>query len=106
MNTLKLTTIAFLVAIAMSPLSLFAYDEVTPTDADIVTDIKSEVILDDEVSDNDVSITSKNGVVTIEGYMDSPAEANELIDVARSTPGVTRVDTPRLKIGPEIVPEY
>lgn len=81
--------------IAFSPLRA---DE-SAIDDGIVASIESVIALEDNLSESEVTISSHDGVVTLEGEVDSLAEKNHLIDIAQSTSGVVDVNTDNLTVG-------
>ena len=64
----------------------------------ITTKIQAQYFLDPEVSPWNVDVTTaSDGVVTLEGVVDSEQDKTEAVRIARETEGVTRVDD-RLKV--------
>jgi len=94
MNTTYLKKIVIIIMLLFSSGIYAAY----PTDEEIVNDIESELILEGDTSELDVNITCHNGVVTLEGEVDSINEVYKLIDIARSTSGVIEINTSKLTI--------
>lgn len=84
----------------------FAYDELSPTDAEIIASIRSETLLYGDINDSNVQIDAKNGVVSFNGYIDSVDDANELIEITKLTPGVYGVDVSKLKIGNNVTESH
>lgn len=70
----------------------------SPTDDSIEDSIDSQIILDEFVSELDISVECHNGIVTLIGNVNNTNEANKLIDIAQSTSGVIGVDASQLKI--------
>jgi osmotically-inducible protein OsmY len=60
-------------------------------DAAAVTKIQSKFFLDSQVRAGDISVTSKNGVVTLDGTAPSAAAKQRAITIARETDGVAQV---------------
>ena len=60
-------------------------------DASISLSIKAKLLKDDLVSPVDVRVTTNEGVVTLQGMVDSPEAASRVYDIAYSVKGVTRV---------------
>ncbi len=69
-----------------------------PTPAWITTKIQAQYFLDPEVKPWNVDVTTaSNGVVTLEGEVDTAADRTEAVRIARETEGVTRVED-RLRV--------
>lgn len=67
------------------------------SDAALTTKIKSKMALDDTVKALDIHVTSKDGNVTLSGYVHSEKERDRALALARETNGVRRV-TDRLQV--------
>ena len=68
------------------------------TPAWITTKIQAQYFLDPEVKPWNVDVTTaSNGVVTLEGEVDTAADRTEAVRIARETEGVTRVED-RLRV--------
>jgi hyperosmotically inducible protein len=86
-------------AAALLGLGGCATDTATPTrdtaiyvdDAVISTKIKSAFATDSQVSFNDVEVETYNGVVQLSGFVDSQAEADRAVSLARNVAGVREV---------------
>jgi hyperosmotically inducible protein len=61
------------------------------TDTGITTNVKSKFVADDVVKSSQIDVTTKNGVVTLTGNVDSEAAKNRAIELARTTTGVKNV---------------
>lgn len=61
------------------------------SDAALTTKIKSKMALDDTVKALDINVTSRNGDVTLSGYVHSERERGRALALARETNGVRRV---------------
>lgn len=83
------------VLIAFSPLRA---DE-SAVDDGIVSSIESVIALEDNLSESEISVTSHDGVVTLQGEVNSIAEKNHLIDIVQSTSGVVQINTDNLTVG-------
>lgn len=66
----------------------------TESDINVTANIRKAVTDDDSLSVNahNAKIITRNGVVTLRGPVDSQAESMRLQQLAKQTPGVTRVD--------------
>ena len=61
------------------------------TDSGITTNVKAKFLADDLVKSSQLDVTTKNGVVTLTGNVDSDAAKDKAIELARSTTGVKNV---------------
>lgn len=69
------------------------------TDTWITTKVKADLLATEDVSGTDISVDTKDGVVTLTGNVESKAEADKAVSVARGIKGVARVDS-RLTVNP------
>jgi hyperosmotically inducible periplasmic protein len=60
-------------------------------DAKIATVVKTRLLFESEVSGTSIDVDAKNGVVTLEGEVDSDAEKDLAIAIAKNTDDVTKV---------------
>jgi hyperosmotically inducible protein len=67
------------------------------SDAALTTKIKSKMALDDTVRALDINVTTRDGDVTLSGYVHSERERERALALARETNGVRRV-TDQLKV--------
>jgi hypothetical protein len=70
------------------------------TDAGITTNVKSKFAADDTVKAYEINVTTREGVVTLSGDVDSAAAKAQAVQIARSTEGVTDV-VDQLTINPD-----
>ena len=70
------------------------------TDAGITTSIKSKLAADDTVNAYEIDVTTRNGVVTLSGDVDSAAAKEQAVQIARSSEGVADV-VDNLTIAPD-----
>jgi hyperosmotically inducible protein len=61
------------------------------TDTGITTKVKSKFMADEVVKSTQIDVTTKNGVVTLTGNVDSEDAKNKAIELARTTQGVKNV---------------
>ena len=66
------------------------------TDTWITTKVKAELATTPGISSGDVSVTTKNGLVTLSGVVNSKAQVQKSIAVAKSIKGVRDVDASAL----------
>ncbi len=69
------------------------------TDAWITTKVKAELLATDDVPGTTIDVDTSNGVVTLMGNVNSSAEADKAVAVARGIKGVARVDS-QLSVNP------
>jgi len=68
-------------------------------DAWITTKVNSKLAVDGDVSVFDISVETRDNVVHLSGEVESQAQIDQAVRLARETEGVTRVDASRLVIG-------
>ena len=68
------------------------------SDAWVTTKIQSKYFVDRDLKARDINVTTRNGVVTIEGRVDNEAQKREAEAIAKETNGVTKVEN-KLTIG-------
>lgn len=61
------------------------------TDTKITTVVKTRLLFESEVSGTSIEVTTKAGVVTLDGTLESEAEKDLALAIARNTDDVTRV---------------
>jgi len=92
----KKTLIALMVStVVTSSPALFAK---SGHDTDINSDVKNAIQQDQALSNVKVDITTKSGVVTLKGQVESDTIANELVQDAQSVAGVRDVNTDGLTV--------
>ena len=95
------TSLAF-GAVSIGPSIAFAADEMPAksdqpvTDTWITTKVKAELATTDGIKSGDVSVTTKNGLVTLSGVVNSKAQVQKSIAVTKSVKGVRYVDASAL----------
>lgn len=103
MNTTSLSSKLFLsLGLALGTLSLAAAPSASLAaertvgqaidDASITASIKTKLMDDERTDAFDINVTTKNGVVTLEGGADSQAAKDAASRIAQSTDGVSRLD--------------
>ncbi|MGE3275051.1 MAG: BON domain-containing protein [Vicinamibacterales bacterium] len=76
-------------------------DEEGPVEsAWITTKIQAQYFMDDEVKGRNIDVTTRDGVVTLAGFVDSEMERQQALRIARNTEDVSDVRD-RLRIRPE-----
>jgi hyperosmotically inducible protein len=81
-NTWKLATAAVGLSLLLS---------CAATDPGITTAVKSKLAADDTVKASQIDVTTREGVVTLTGNVDSEAAKQKAIELARATKGVKSV---------------
>ena len=66
------------------------------TDTWITTKVKSELATTEGIKSGDISVTTKNGLVTLSGTVNSKAQVQKSIAVAKAVKGVRDVDSTAL----------
>ena len=66
------------------------------TDTWITTKVKSELATTEGIKSGDISVTTKNGLVTLSGTVSSKAQVQKSIAVAKAVKGVRDVDSTAL----------
>jgi hyperosmotically inducible periplasmic protein len=61
------------------------------TDAKIATVVKTRLLFESEVSGTAIDVDAENGVVTLQGEVDSSAEKDLAVAIAKNTADVSRV---------------
>ena len=63
----------------------------------ITTKVKTELATTEGIKSGDVDVTTKNGLVTLSGVVNSKAQVQKAVAVAKSVKGVRHVDSSALK---------
>lgn len=66
------------------------------TDGWITTKVKTELMTTKGIPSSDISVTTTNGIVTLSGVVDTKAEVQKSVAVAKAVKGVHRVDSSAL----------
>lgn len=70
------------------------------SDSWITTKVKADLLVTEETKGLDINVTTTNGVVTLSGKLDSQAQVDKAVAVARSIKGVKSVDATTLTVKP------
>lgn len=105
MNKFLTTTLGVALALGSAGVTFAANDMSTSadkssqpgTDTWITTKVKTELATTKGISSNDISVTTKNGIVTLSGVVDTKAQVQKSVAVAKSVKGVHSVDSSALK---------
>ncbi len=87
-------------AVAAVDTKTTAYEESeTPvSDTWITTKVKADLLVTEEVKGLDINVSTTNGVVTLAGLLDSQAQHDKALAVAKSIKGVRSVEAKALKL--------
>lgn len=69
-------------------------------DSWITTKVKADLLATEATKGLDINVTTTNGVVTLSGKLDSKAEVDQAVAVARAIKGVKSVDATTLTVKP------
>jgi hyperosmotically inducible protein len=101
----QLTTMALAIAFAFGGVATSFADntdmsakssEQPVTDTWITTKVKSELATTEGIKSGDISVTTKNGLVTLSGAVNSKAQVQKAVAVTKSIKGVHDVDSSAL----------
>lgn len=67
------------------------------TDTWITTKVKSSLLADADVAGSDINVSTKDGVVTLAGVLNSQAAVDKAVQITRGIEGVVDVDTRALQ---------
>ena len=67
------------------------------SDAWITTKVKAELMTTKDIPSTDISVTTTNGMVTLSGVLETKAQVQKSIAVAKAVKGVHSVDSSALK---------
>jgi hyperosmotically inducible protein len=66
------------------------------TDGWITTKVKAELMTTKGIPSTDISVTTMNGIVTLTGVVDTKAQVQKSVAIAKAVKGVQRVDSSAL----------
>ena len=66
----------------------------------ITAKVKADLLVTEETKGLDINVTTTNGVVTLSGRLDSAAQVEKAVAIARSIKGVKSVDATTLTVKP------
>jgi hyperosmotically inducible protein len=69
-------------------------------DSWITTKVKADLLVDDQTKGLDINVSTTNGVVTLAGRLDSVAQVDKAVSIARGIKGVKSVDATTLTVKP------
>ena len=93
-HILKTATIIILSLITMQ----VSYANNVVSDSVITSKIKAKQLQDKSISALNVNVETNNGIVRLDGTVDSDTQASAMVEMAQSTQGVRDVDTDDLTI--------
>ena len=68
------------------------------TDTWITTKVKADLLATKDVSGTDIKVETLNGTVTLSGAVESKAQRDKAVSVAKMIDGVKKVDSKNLKV--------
>jgi hyperosmotically inducible protein len=102
----QITAVAFGLALACGGIASTSFAQDTTMSADksqqpvtdtwITTKVKSELATTEGIKSGDISVTTKNGVVVLSGVVNSKAQVQKAVAVAKGIKGVQNVDSAAL----------
>ena len=69
-------------------------------DSWITTKVKADLLVDEQTKGLDINVSTTNGIVTLAGRLDSRAQVDKAVSIARAIKGVTSVDATTLTVKP------
>ena len=69
-------------------------------DSWITTKVKADLLVDDQTKGLDINVSTTNGIVTLAGRLDSAAQVDKAVSIARGIKGVKSVDATTLTVKP------
>lgn len=69
-------------------------------DSWITTKVKADLLATEATKGLDINVTTTNGIVTLSGKLDSKAEVDQAVALARAIKGVRSVDATTLTVKP------
>jgi len=87
---------AVLLLVSGAPVVLAGTTGDVVDDSIITTKVKSSFVADSTVSALDISVETTKGVVNLTGLVNSEAERQRAVQIARETSGVKKVDASNL----------
>jgi hyperosmotically inducible periplasmic protein len=67
------------------------------SDAWITTKVKAELLTTKDIPSTDIAVTTTNGIVTLSGVLETKAQVQKSVAVAKAVKGVHSVDSSALK---------
>ncbi len=93
MSLKKFSCVASACVLALASTQVFSVE-----DNAITKSVESQLRADNIVSRSNIRVETKSGVVKLTGNLKTEEEASQAIQIAQSTPGVSNVDTSKLKV--------
>jgi osmotically-inducible protein OsmY len=93
MNIRRVSVAAIVASLAIGASSAFAYGSDHPIeDSVLTTKVKAKLVEDNTTKARHINVTTKNGVVTLSGTVDSTTEKDAAAQDAQKVEGVASVD--------------
>lgn len=112
-SSFRLLATATAISLALTaPLTVLAHDasqqktvagessDQPVADSWITTKVKADLLLDEQTKGFDINVGTTNGVVTLAGRLDTRAQVEKAVAIARAIKGVKSVDATTLTIKP------
>ena len=98
-NPFKTWLLYFLLFLAMQiTTQAFAENIVDVDDNMITTNIKSKIMSDQSLSAFDIGVSTKDGIVSLSGHVDSDNQASTLLELIQSVDGVRDINAEKLSL--------
>ena len=93
--------VMFFISLVIASVTIFNCSKILATpaeDEDIAVSIKALLISENDIPSNSISISTKDGVVSLKGTLDTALQAHKAVEIASSVHGVIDVVDTQLKI--------
>ena len=75
-------------------------------DSWLTTKIQAQFFADDDVKSRYINVTSRDGVVTLKGFVGSDDARRQVLEIARNTDGVKEIDDRQLLVGRPVTESF
>ena len=72
----------------------------------LTTKIQAQFFADDDVKSRYINVTSRDGVVTLKGFVGSDDARRQVLEIARNTDGVKEIDDRQLLVGRPVTESF
>jgi hyperosmotically inducible protein len=72
----------------------------------LTTKIQAQFFADDDVKSRYINVRSRDGVVTLKGFVESDDARRQVLEIARNTDGVKEIDDRQLLVGRPVVESF
>ena len=94
-------SVMFFISVIIASVTLFNCSKALASaaeDSDITASIKALLISENNIPSNSINVSTKDGVVTLKGTLDTALQAHKAVEIASSVHGVIDVVDTQLKI--------